>query len=189
MILRLLASLSLLFLGSAAAFAQSADDFFAGGAQAYISNNIPQAREAVDQGLKLYPSDIKLKKLDELLKQQQQQQQQNQENQSQNQQQQQNQSQQNQKQQNQKQQQQQQKNQNSSRQQSQDQSEKKQGQSSGQEKKDKSTANQGRQPQAYSGQMTPEQAKKLLDAQKNDEMVLPAGKKAENEQRKPIRDW
>ena len=188
MILRLLASLSLLFLVLTAASAQTADDFFAGGAQAYISNNIPQAQEAVDQGLKLYPTDAKLKKLDELLKQQQQQQQQqNQESQSQDQQQQQNQSKQNQKPQDQKQQQQQ-KNQNSSQQQSQDQSEKKRGQDSGQGKKEP-PQDQGQQSQAYSGQMTPEQAKQLLDAQKNDEMVLPAGRKAEDEQRKPIRDW
>ncbi len=65
-----------------------ADDFFNSGAQFYISNNIPSALEKTEEGLKFYPSDEKLKKLEELLKQQQQQQQQqnqqqNQQNQSQ----------------------------------------------------------------------------------------------------------
>ena len=64
-----------------------ADDFFNSGAQFYISNNIPSALEQVENGLKTYPNDVKLKKLEELLKQQQQsqsqqnQQQQNQQNQ------------------------------------------------------------------------------------------------------------
>src|SRR5271154_3510901 len=49
-----------------------ADDFFNGGAQFYISNNIPAAKERVESGLKIYPDDVKLKKLEELLKQQQQ---------------------------------------------------------------------------------------------------------------------
>ena len=58
--------------------AQSADDFFHTGAQAYLTNNTATAREQVDKGLKLYPDDGKLKKLDQLLKQQKQQQQQQQ---------------------------------------------------------------------------------------------------------------
>src|SRR5450432_1366786 len=65
----------------------TADDFFNGGAQLYISNNIPSALEKTEAGLKIYPDDAKLKKLEELLKQQQQSQQQqsqqNQQNQSQ----------------------------------------------------------------------------------------------------------
>ena len=87
MTLRLLISLSLL-LAWQAARAQTAEDFFNGGAQLYISNNIPSALERVEGGRKLYPDDVKLKKLEELLKQQQQsqsqqnqQQQQNQQNQ------------------------------------------------------------------------------------------------------------
>ena len=52
-----------------------ADDFFNSGAQFYISNNIPAALERAEIGLKLYPDDEKLKKLEELLKQQQQSQQ------------------------------------------------------------------------------------------------------------------
>ena len=66
-----------------------ADNFFNSGAQLYISNNIPSALEQVENGLKTYPNDVKLKKLEELLKQQQQsqsqqnqQKQQNQQNQS-----------------------------------------------------------------------------------------------------------
>jgi hypothetical protein len=48
------------------------DDFFNRGAQLYISNNIPAAKGAVAAGLQMYPDDEKLKKLEELLKQQQQ---------------------------------------------------------------------------------------------------------------------
>ena len=76
-----------LLLAWQAACAQTADDFFNGGAHFYISNNIPQALAPVEEGLKQYPDDVKLKKLYELLKQQQQSQnsqsQQNQQNQSQ----------------------------------------------------------------------------------------------------------
>ena len=85
MTLRHLISLSLLLLAWQKAGAQlaPADDFFNGGAQLYISNNIPAALERVESGLKTYPDDVKLKKLEQLLKQQQQQnqQQQNQQNQ------------------------------------------------------------------------------------------------------------
>src|SRR5882762_2412731 len=87
--LRLLISISLLALALQKICAQSADEFFHGGAQAYLTNNTTFAKDQVAKGLKLYPDDIKLKKLDELLKQQQQQQQQqNQQQQQQNQQQQ-----------------------------------------------------------------------------------------------------
>jgi len=41
-----------------------AEDFFNGGAQLYISNNIPAALERVEMGLKTYPADEKLKKLE-----------------------------------------------------------------------------------------------------------------------------
>src|SRR5271170_6512059 len=50
-----------------------ADDFFNSGAQLYISNNIPAALEKTEDGLKIYPNDEKLQKLEKLLKQQQQQ--------------------------------------------------------------------------------------------------------------------
>jgi len=70
----------LLLLVAPAARAQflNADDFFHSGAQFYISNNIPLAKQQVKNGLQLYPSDDKLKKLEQLLDQQQQQQQQQQ---------------------------------------------------------------------------------------------------------------
>ena len=71
MALRLLLSLSLLLAWSAAR-AQTAEDFFHGGAMFYLSNNIPKAKEEVASGLKLFPDNAKLKKLEELLNQQQQ---------------------------------------------------------------------------------------------------------------------
>src|SRR6266550_1544660 len=63
-------ALGLLLLAGQAVCAQPADEFFHSGAQSYLSNNVAKAREEVDNGLKLYPDDLKLKKLDELLKQQ-----------------------------------------------------------------------------------------------------------------------
>src|ERR1044072_4214476 len=62
----------------ASAQALPPDDFFHGGAMAYLSNNIPTALERVTNGLALYPNDEKLKKLEALLKQQQEQNQQQQ---------------------------------------------------------------------------------------------------------------
>ena len=177
-----------------------AGDFFNGGAQFYISNNIPSALEKVEGGLKIYPDDDKLKKLEALLKQQQQQQNQQQQNQ-------QNQSQQ-QKSKDQKDQQQQ--NQSSSQQNSegqQKQDEQKQNQtdqqkadaqkqqeqqkSATQKKEDgkQDEQNAGSQP-LKAGEMTPEEAKRLLDAQKGDEQFLqmkPEGK-PENPNR-PVKDW
>ena len=68
----------LLLLIAPAARAQflTADDFFHSGAQFYISNNIPLAKQQVKMGRQIYPDDAKLKKLEQLLNQQQQQQQQ-----------------------------------------------------------------------------------------------------------------
>ena len=171
-----------------------ADDFFNSGAQLYISNNIPSALEQVENGLKTYPKDVKLKKLEELLKQQQQsqsqqnqQQQQNQQNQAnqqqqknqQSQQQQQNQSQQNQQQQNQQQSQQSKEEQNQSAQQKQ------------QQDKSGQKGNEEQQASAMQGkEMSPEEAKRLLDAQKGDEQVLqwkPQGKP--EDQNRPVKDW
>ena len=57
---------------------KSADEFFHGGAMQYLSNNIPAALDFVTNGLMQFPDDGKLKKLEELLKQQQQNQQQQQ---------------------------------------------------------------------------------------------------------------
>src|SRR6266516_7505500 len=67
--LRIRVNLSLLLLAGEAVCTQPTDEFFHSGAQSYLSNNVAKAREEVDNGLKLYPDDLKLKKLDELLKQ------------------------------------------------------------------------------------------------------------------------
>jgi len=184
MTLRPLISLSLL-LAALAARAQTAEDFFNSGAQFYISNSIPSALEKVEGGLKIYPDDVKLKKLEELLKQQQQSQnsqsQQNQQNQSQ---QQNSGGQQNQ------QQQQKQNEQNQSGQKKDEQEKQQEQQKASAEKKDgQEKQNEQGQPMA-AGQMTPEEAKRLLDAQKGNEQVLqlkPQGK-PENQNR-PVKDW
>ena len=75
--LPLLISLSLLLLAGSNANAQiaPAEDFFHSGAQFYLSNNVAQAKSMVEMGRKLYPDDAKLKQLEALLKQQQQNQQ------------------------------------------------------------------------------------------------------------------
>jgi Ca-activated chloride channel family protein len=196
--MRLLLPISVsLLLAWQAAHAQSADDFFNSGAQLYISNNIPQALESVEDGLKHFPEDVKLKKLEELLKQQQQSQssqsQQNQNQQNQTQQQKSN-SQQNQQQQNQQQSQQnsqQQQKQNEQNQSGQKNAEQQQQQKSGEKQGGEKQEKQNEQGQpAAAGQMTPEEAKRLLDAQKGSEQVLqwkPQGK-PENPNR-PIKDW
>jgi hypothetical protein len=152
-----------------------ADDFFNGGAQLYISNNIPAALEKTENGLKLYPNDEKLKKLEELLKQQQQQQQQSQSQQNSNNQQNQQQSQ-----------------QNSQGQKKDDQQKQSEQQKSSAEKKDgQKPDDQNAEGQRVApGQMTPEEAKRLLDAQKGNEQVLqlkPQGKP--EDQNKPVKDW
>ena len=196
--MRLLLPISVsLLLAWQAARAQSADDFFNGGAHFYISNSIPQALESVEDGLKQYPDDVKLKKLYELLKQQQQQSQSSQSQQNQNQQ---NQSQQQKSnsQQNQQQQNQQQPNrirstqkQNEQKQSDQKNAEQQQQQKSGEQQGGEKQEKQNEQGQpAAAGQMTPEEAKRLLDAQKGSEQVLqwkPQGK-PENPNR-PIKDW
>jgi Ca-activated chloride channel homolog len=203
--LSLLISLSLLLLSWTPARAQlaPADDFFNNGARLYISNNIPQAKDAVEMGLKLYPGDEKLKKLDELLKQQQQQQQ-SQQNQQQQQQQQQSQQQ---KSDSQKNQQQQQSSSKNSQDQQKQQDEQKQNQAN--QKKDEQQKQQEQQQAAAqkkdgekpdqpdasgqpvaAGQMTPEEAKRLLDAQKDDEQLLqmkPANKPRDDSH--PVKDW
>jgi Ca-activated chloride channel family protein len=198
--LRLLISLNLLLLWSwqpARAQLMSADDFFHRGAQSYITNNIPKAQEAVDMGLKFHPEDEKLKKLDALLKQQsQQQQQQQQQNQSQ---------QQKDKQQSQSQKSDSQKDQSSSKdspdqkkqdEQKQKEAEQKKADQEKQQEAQKSSADkpkdqqQGEEQPATPGQMTPEEAKRLLDAQKGNEQLLQM--KPENKPRdrqRPAKDW
>jgi outer membrane biosynthesis protein TonB len=192
----------------------TADDFFNDGAHAYLTNNTPLALQSVEAGLKQYPQDEKLKKLYQLLKQQQQQQQQNQ--QQQNQQQQKDQQQKNQQNQRQKNNQnsqssKDQKDQQQPKQdQKQDQDQKKPDQSG--QKKDqpndqpKDQQNQpsaadkqngqkpedknGEEQKVGAGKMTPEEAKRLLDAQKDNEQVLmmkPNGKPPDTSH--PIKDW
>jgi hypothetical protein len=160
-----------------------ADDFFNSGAQSYISNNVPRAKEVVEMGLKLYPDDAKLKKLEELLKQQQQSQSSRSQ---QNQQQQQSQSQQNSKSQKSQQQNQQQSQQNSQDQKKADE----QKQNPAGQKKDGQEKQNGEGQPVKPGQMTPEEAKHLLDAQKGDEQVLQMKPKDKPEnQNRPAKDW
>jgi outer membrane biosynthesis protein TonB len=181
--LRLLISLSLLALVMQKVRAQSADEFFHTGAQAYLTNNTTTAKEQVEKGLKLYPTDEKLKKLDELLKQQQQQQQNQQK---QNQQQQQNQSQQNQSQSKQDQQKQQEQKKDEQKKQQDQQKQQQQNQKPDQAKQD-----QKEQPkeQQTPGEMTPEEAKRLLDAQKGDEKLLPVNQKDKRDREHSLKDW
>ena len=196
--LRLLISLSCLLLVSwqkAGAQLAPADDFFHGGARLYISNNIPQAKEVVEQGLRLYPDDDKLKKLEQLLNQQQQQQQ-NQQDQSQQdkpqqqksddqkKQQQQNKSQDQQKQDQQK------KDQSDQKKDDQQKPPEQQKQSPDKEKADKPEDKKKEAQPVKPGEMTPEEAKRLLDAQKGGEQMLqwkPPEKPRDPS--RPVRDW
>jgi len=169
----------LLLLALPAARAQSAEDFFHGGAQSYLSNNIPAALERVTNGLALYPDDIKLKKLEELLKQQQQ----------------------NQQQQSQQSKQDQQKQDSAKQEQQKDQQSKDQAKQDQQQKQDKQQAgkqtqgqkNQQKQDQQQAkaaGQMTPQEAQQLLDAQKGDEQLLQFGPEGKPKNReRTIKDW
>ena len=176
---RLLISLSMLLLlawQKAGAQLAPADDFFNSGAQFYISNNVPAALERVETGLTIYPDDEKLKKLEQLLKKQQQSQQQ------QNQSQQQKQDQQN-KSDEQKNQQQ---NQHQDSQQPKRDEQKKASDDKG---KDDSQEKQPGEP-VKAGEMTPEEAKHLLDAQKGDEQLLQM--KPQDKPRdpsRPVKDW
>ncbi|MEI6194608.1 MAG: hypothetical protein WCS42_09785 [Verrucomicrobiota bacterium] len=206
--LPLLISLSLLLCAAQQVCAQlaPADDFFHSGAQFYISNNVAQAKAAVETGLKLYPEDEKLKKLDDLLKQQQQQQNQQQQNQ-------QNQKDQQQQPQDQKDQQKQKPQDQSQQQKSEEQKQQDEQKQADQKKADQKKDEQQKQPEQQKssaekkdekkpedqkgegqpvapGQMTPEEAKRLLDAQKGGEQVLqlrPDGKP--RDPRKPVKDW
>lgn len=162
--LRLLLSLSLLFAWSAAR-AQTAEDFFHGGAMFYLSNNIPLAKQQVTNGLALFPDSIPLKKLEELLNQQQQ----SQTNQQ-------------------------------PQQQEQKQDEKKpekqqkQDQQSEQKPKPQDSKPEDKKPeepqQVAAHAMTPEEAKKLLDAQKGEEQVLQFRPQEPPKNRgKVLKDW
>jgi outer membrane biosynthesis protein TonB len=187
------ASLSLLLLTLSSAWAQPADEFFHGGAQRYLTNDVPGALEVVTNGLQRFPDDAKLKKLYELLNQQQQQQQ-NQKDQK-----------------DQKDQKQEQKqDQNQKDQPTQDQQKKtdEQKKQSAQDKKDQSKTDQqpksgdkskdkpdeqkepGEPQQVAAHAMTPQEAKQLLDAQKDDEQVLQFQPQGEPKKRERLlKDW
>ena len=193
---RILISLSLLLLAGQKVGAQfaPAEDFFNSGAQLFISNNIPAALERVQDGLKTYPDDGKLKQLEQLLKQQPQQQQPQQQK---------NQQQKNQQQQNQQ-------DQQSSQQKPQDQQkQQEEKQKQAEQKKEEQQKQPDQQPSAAqpkegekkdqpdtegqpvkAGQLTPEEAKRLLDSQKDNEQLLQM--KPQEKPRNPmhtIKDW
>jgi Ca-activated chloride channel family protein len=191
---RLLISLSLLLAWQkTSAQLAPADDFFHGGAQLYISNNVPAALERVEMGLKTYPDDEKLKKLEQLLKHQQQQNQQQQNQQSQQPQNDQQKKSGEQKKQDQQKQDSQQQKQDEKKQsgQKKDEEQKPQEQKkgSGDKPKDENQKQQQGQP-VKPGEMTPEEAKRLLDAQKGNEQLLQL--KPENKPHnpnRPVKDW
>jgi hypothetical protein len=177
---------------------QTAKDYFHGGAQFYIFGEKQKAVTEVQSGLQKFPDDADLRKLAELLareeKEQQQQAQQtqkgeqndkqNQEQQKQSREQKEKQEQEQARQQKEKQEQEQQQ------QQAQNQNEQQPNQSSGQKEKEQ-PANQKESSTGYAaGQMTLQQAQQLLDAQKNEELVLPVKpeEKPVRAQRK-LRDW
>lgn len=187
-------SLSLLLLTLLSAGAQNADEFFHGGAQRFLTNNIPGALEVVTNGLQRFPEDEKLQKLYELLNQQQQQQQQNQDQKPQDQKDEQKQDQQKQddkKDQPAKSEQQKQDEQKKQADaQKQEQEKKDQQARSGDKGKDKPEEKPGEQQPMEAHAMTPEEAKQLLDAQKGDEQVLLFQPKAEPKNpAKQLKDW
>ncbi|MFM2081448.1 MAG: hypothetical protein RL380_139 [Verrucomicrobiota bacterium] len=164
------ASLSLLLLAQAQVHAQPgppADEFFHGGAQLYLSNNVPAALGVVTNGLAQFPDDAKLKKLEELLKQKQQEQQQ------------------------QDQQKQEQEKKDQQKKDEQDKQDKKpEPQKPQPPKPDKKDSDEKKEAKAKPGQMTPAQAARLLDGQKGEEEALvfkPEGKP--KDETKPVKDW
>ncbi len=187
--LPLLLSLNLLLILSPSARAQlaPADDFFHGGARHYLSNNISAALQSVTNGLQLYPNDEKLKKLYELLNQQQQDQKQDKKDE-----------------QKQDQKQDQQKKDDKKDQQSKNDQQKKDEEKRKQEAKDKKEQEKKDQQQAKpdekkdagepqqvaAHQMTPQEAKQMLDAQKGDEQILMFKPETDpKRQDKKLKDW
>ena len=184
--LRLLISLSFLALASRTIRAQSADDFFHGGAQLYLTNNVQNALKETEAGLNRYPDDVKLKTLYELLKQQQESQSQSQQNKQQ--QNQKNQSSQSDENKNSREQ----KAQNQSQQQPQNQQEKQQqAETGGQQKQQGNSGEQANANAAHAnGEMSPQEAERLLDAHKENEKMLPFKPvQPQSPKARPIRDW
>jgi Ca-activated chloride channel homolog len=181
-------SLELLLLTALLTHAQTAEDFFHGGAMSYISNNIPAALEVVTNGMQQFPEDEKLKKLYELLNQKQQQQ--SQENKQQNQNQQSKNDEQKPKQDKQDQPQKNDQPKSSDQQKSQEKQREPEKQSQPAKPGDKQEQNSQEQARARPAQMTPQQAQRLLDSQKGTEQVLwfkPEGKP--EDPAKPVKDW
>lgn len=191
--------LSIGFGGNAHAQLMTADEFFHGGAQRFLTNNIPDALEVVTNGLQRFPNDEKLQKLYELLNQQQQQNQQNQ-----------NQDQQKDQQDKKNDQEPDQKSQpdkkdqqakNDRQKKDEEKKKREEQQKKEQEKKEQQnkSAQQGQgKPEDKPGEaqpmeahaMTPQEAKQLLDAQKDDEQVLIFQPKAEPKNpMKQLKDW
>jgi hypothetical protein len=181
--------------------ADTASDYFHRGAQFYIWGKKPEAKNEIFTGLKLFPNDAELNGLAGLLKKEEEQQQQQQQ---QNQQQQQDQSKQDQNQQQQSQQDQQKNDSSQQNQQEQNQKQEQQQkpkpspsekqpqqQAAQQAEKSKDDSEQKDNEEAYAaGQMTPEQARQLLDAQKGEEMMLPVKPEGKpTDRRRPVRDW
>jgi Ca-activated chloride channel family protein len=182
------------------ASAPTPDDYFHGGATNYVFGEKEKAKDQIVTGLQQFPSDPKLNQLFALLKkkeeQKQQQQQQQKNDQDKDQQQ---------KQDSQKNSSDQKKDQNQSKDKSDEQKkqdqeiknadqkkDQQQQQQADQKKQDKSDQKQPQEPQqAYAaGQMTPQQAKQLLDAQKGDEMVIPVRPQGKpRDTSKPFKDW
>ena len=172
------ASLSLLLLAQAQVSAQPvppADEFFHGGAQLYLSNNVPAALDVVTNGLAQFPDDAKLKKLEELLKQKQQEQQQQDQ----------------QKQEQDKKDQQEQDKKDQQKKDEQDQQDKKDNpQKPKPSKPDKKDSDEKKEAKAKPGQMTPAQAARLLDGQKGEEEALVFKPEAKpKDESKPVKDW
>ena len=175
-------SLSLWFLAFQGGLAQPADEYFHGGAQHYLSNNIPAALATVTNGLQRFPDDTKLKQLHELLNQQQQQQQaQKDQPQDQKDDQKQDQPKQDEKKEQQKQ----------DEEQKQKESPEKKDQAGDQSKAKPENEKEGGEPQPVAAHaMTPQEAKQLLDAQKDEEQVLIFQPHGEPKNRsKPLKDW
>ena len=172
--------------------AQTAEDYFHRGAQFYVFDEKQKARLEIQTGLGKFPDDRKLNKLAGLLKdeeqEQQQQQQQNQQDQQQDRQSQQQQEQKQSEQQRQEQQQ----PKPSPEKKDQNQPQPQPAQKSPEEEKKKPESDEQReQAQAYAaGQMTPQEAQQLLDAQKNNELMLPVSRKEKaSDHQGPIKDW
>jgi Ca-activated chloride channel family protein len=170
--------------------AQTAEDYFHGGAQHYVFGEKQKAQEQVVTGLHQFPQDEKLNALLALLKKEEEQKQQQQQ-----QQQKENEKKQDQKKDEQNPQQQNKPDQNKDQKQQQQQQEQQKPENKDQQQqaqKDKSDQKDEREQagQPVPGQMSPQQAKQLLDAQKAEELMVPIRPEVKaKEHAGPLRDW